>query len=492
MDESSGHMSLSRASSTDSIEARLRTTSDEAQELPSKDDKQAVQKTANPSDDGSQGQAESMVTPPRPNTAAPNGNKVETTLNQDHRPVENQGNLRAQTTLQSHQQPQLSPQKQQQLSQSTTGTTGDTSLGTTPPNTAHKPSMIRGGPQVSQPRPTTPVKGISPTKASMTPHNPFAQGATSSAGSATSQPLNPQLAKQGNIPPQPSKVSSAHSASTNNLQPLASGPPPMQNLDSSRPGHHQRTQSLGNIKASASDFDPLRPRAETAQADVHVSQEQQPPQQHQQRPQQQIGQVYMMDQQAMTLPIVGYAATGMKNSFGYTTQPMFQVQQQFSQGSSSSMSQRQPAPMQPTYQDVQQMFLVPQHQLAEVDLTQPHMMAIQQPILQFQSPSFAGQPAPGWNNAPQQVQPPTPPTYAQVPSQQVYSQNAQFQQQQQQQQQQQPPLVSRQSTNFDPLQTPTAEPPSAAFDPLHPQASEPFAQPSHGGDSAFRAPSKTG
>jgi hypothetical protein len=92
-----------------------------------------------------------------------------------------------------------------------------------------------------------------------------------------------------------------------------------------------------------------------------------------------------MEQQTMAIPMVNIATADMNNQVQYSTEPMVQFQHQVPPSYANPYDQRSNMPQQ--YQGVQQMFFVPQHQLAGMEFEQPQVMTIQQPVLQFQGPS---------------------------------------------------------------------------------------------------------
>ena len=350
--------------------------------------------------------------------------------------------------------------------------------------------------QASQNQPaqqtTQPVASAS-AKSQVTPQNPFAQGAVPASGPQTASPahtpqtIKPLSSATAAVVPQQMNKSPSNSqsagppANMSQLSFVESTPGSVGEF--ARPGQNQRNQSTSSQRSLPTDFDPLKPRTQPSAPETTVPQQQQS----------QFGQVFMMDQQAMAFPIVGLATTD--NQLGYP-EPIMQFQQQIAPGYGGSYDPHQPGQQQTQYQDVQQMFFVPQHQLAGVDFSHPQMMTIQQPILQLQgTTTFADSMNAGWNQQ----------TYLQAPAP-AYASNAIA------------PQVSIQhnrslSIGFDPLQPQGIESNSsqnqsnqvAGFDPLQTtpdlyqhQQQHQQAQPYHRrqqsmphfqqGESAFRAP----
>jgi hypothetical protein len=442
---------LSRASSTDSLEVRAPTQSEEVSRLT--DEPAKAMATSRPEDKPAQ--VDRSRTPPRPSgSVLSNGGSVQTTPKQSGSSVESQAKegatavpsggsqLQSQQLQQTHLQNQPL-QNTQAPSDGTSGTKLSTQRGMAPLETSFDTSHAAQ----AQAQPTTPVKGSSPSKAQISPQGPqkqiIADGILLSAPPGQTQ----SQIKTDNAPQQPHKGA--------NMPGVPFNAPQNTGFDHNFQAQHQRSQSFGSTKSASSDFDPLKPRASTSQPDAPISQEQRP-----------VQQVLMMEQQAMTFPIVGVATAGVNNF----------------------ATDRQQSYPQSAYQDVQQMFFVPQDQFTGVDLSQSHMMAIQQPFLQWQTSSFNGQTNAGWNNGAQQLQfQQQIPYYAQLQPQ-TYMMNPPPQQQAQ--------LSNRQGTGFDPLQPQQSseaqqqpKPPgqnAASFDPLHPQSTEHTA-PSQG-ESAFGVP----
>jgi hypothetical protein len=196
------------------------------------------------------------------------------------------------------------------------------------------------------------------------------------------------------------------------------------------PPPHTRSQSIGSssVRSAAADFDPHRPRTQTSESIMSQQSHGTP--------------VYVMEQQTMAIPMVNIATADMNNQVQYSTEPMVQFQHQVPPSYANPYDQRSNMPQQ--YQGVQQMFFVPQHQLAGMEFEQPQVMTIQQPVLQFQGPS------------PQYVEP-SGANWGNV------MHHAQVQQQQQQPKfhtnDPAPPLRMRTPSlnDFDPLQPQTAE-----------------------------------
>jgi hypothetical protein len=100
----------------------------------------------------------------------------------------------------------------------------------------------------------------------------------------------------------------------------------------------------------------------------------------------------------MAFPIVNIAAADMNNQLQYPAESMVHFQHQDAPSYGNAYDQRPNIPQQ--YPGVQQMFFVPQHQLAGMEFEQPQMMTIQQPVLQFQGPSpqYMDQGGANWGN----------------------------------------------------------------------------------------------
>ena len=433
------HAPLSRTSSSDSIEfGSSKKKSEDTQRVQAKDEQ--MKKALKRSDDSSRPRtAESAVTPPRsiPNSSTTTmqqqqklrGLNVEsltsqgTTLAASNSHTKTVPTQKAQGIQTSGVASAPSKEHNQQSSQN------NLSSGNPPSST--KPLSHNAQTPINTPQTNTSVN------TQITPQNPFAQSAVPNPVTISQIAQGQQASSNNASVSQPNKSPNSSTALHSTQQSFADAPTG-QAGEFPRPGQNQRAHSTGSQRSVPSDFDPLKPRTQPPQAES-LSFQQQGHSYAQQ--QDQVGQLFMMDQQAMTFPIVGVATADMNNQLGYSAE-MVQFQQQIAQSYGSVYDQRQQGQHQTAYQDVQQMFLVPQHQIAGVDFSHPQMMTIQQPILQLQGHAFAEQPTSSWGNA-SHGQP--------VPNHQ-YQQTFMNPQAPQQQS-----SHSRQPSSFDPLHPQTTE-----------------------------------
>jgi hypothetical protein len=160
-------------------------------------------------------------------------------------------------------------------------------------------------------------------------------------------------------------------------------------------GHSSSNPPVNNANAdsssvhSANNFDPLRPisqsvsiqgglpHSDSAGSVNSLSQ----------------GQVYMMNQHSMAVPVLSVPASVMEGGVDlieFQSQPMMQLATHLQQGNGGAGNQNYQDSQHYTqgpesFDDIQQqpMLLVSQHQFAGMQQQQPHMMTIQQPIIQF-------------------------------------------------------------------------------------------------------------
>jgi hypothetical protein len=137
---------------------------------------------------------------------------------------------------------------------------------------------------------------------------------------------------------------------------------------------------------STSNFDPLRPTSESLSSHVGLPHSNSAGSVHSlpQAP------IYMMNQHAMAVPVLSVPASAMEGGVDlmeFQSQPMMQLATHLQQGNGGAGNQNYQDSQHHTqgpgsFDDVQQpMLLVSQHQFAAMQ--QPHMMTIQQPVLQF-------------------------------------------------------------------------------------------------------------
>jgi hypothetical protein len=111
----------------------------------------------------------------------------------------------------------------------------------------------------------------------------------------------------------------------------------------------------------------------------------------------------MMNQHAMAVPVLSVPASAMEGGVDlmeFQSQPMMQLATHLQQGNGGAGNQNYQDSQHHTqgpgsFDDVQQpMLLVSQHQFAAMQ--QPHMMTIQQPVLQFHQGGGGGLQEGGW------------------------------------------------------------------------------------------------
>lgn len=154
---------------------------------------------------------------------------------------------------------------------------------------------------------------------------------------------------------------------------------------SSNPPVNNTNKDSSSVQ-SATNFDPLRPTSQPVSSHGGLPYSNSGTSVHSlsQAP------IYMMNQHTMAVPALSVPASAVEGGadlMEFQSQPVMQLAAQLQQGNGGSSNQNYQVSLQHTqgsgsYDDVQQpMLLVSHHQFA--GMQQPHMMTIQQPVLQF-------------------------------------------------------------------------------------------------------------